>query len=124
MIPLTVNPAMDPIRNATWLIPRERPSSSAGVASTIIAALFVNRIAFHRPTRGDVRSPRGPGRRATKPQEYLNLPNHSTRKRGDPRNLRDADTLDRMMAGDQVSRHPEVPTFLSDRATLLRGLHG
>src|SRR5207247_9237214 len=79
-----------------------------------------------RPTRGDVRSPRGPGRRATKPQEYLNLPNHSTRKRGDPRNLRDADTLDRMMAGDQVSRHPEVSTFLSDRATLLRGLpvHG
>src|SRR5213083_1157626 len=235
MIPLTVNPAMDPIRNATWLIPRERPSSSAGVASTIIAALFVNRIAdprpctarnamtwagftamlvrrepnvktpkplvysftrpvmsetrpirrsatvlprtyawviqiacsgsawrlaatcgspmitmresrpamstptvvtvrtvhlywiriaFHRPTRGDVRSPRGPGRRATKPQEYLNLPNHSTRKRRDPRNLRDADTLDRMMAGDQVPRHPEVSTFLSDRATLLRGLHG
>src|SRR5438046_2445898 len=29
-----------------------------------------------------------------------------------------------MMAGDQVSRHPEVSTFLSDRATLLRGLHG
>src|SRR5436305_86470 len=49
MIPLTVNPAMDPIRNATWLIPRERPSSSAGVASTIIAALFVNRIADPRP---------------------------------------------------------------------------
>src|SRR5437867_12420668 len=49
MIRLTVNPAMDPIRNATWLIPRERPSSSAGVASTIIAALFVNRIADPRP---------------------------------------------------------------------------
>src|SRR5438309_4621550 len=43
---------------------------------------------------------------------------------GDPRNLGDADALDRMMARDQVPRHPEVPTFLSDRATLLRGLHG
>src|SRR5256885_13601256 len=45
-------------------------------------------------------------------------------KRGDPRDLRDADALDRMMARDQIPRHPEVPTFLSDRATLLRGLHG
>src|SRR5437660_282084 len=45
-------------------------------------------------------------------------------ERGDPRDLRDADALDRMMAGDQIPRHPEVSTFLSDRATLLRGLHG
>src|SRR5256885_14231558 len=43
---------------------------------------------------------------------------------GDPRNLCDADALDPMMAGDQVPRHPEVSTFLSDRAALLRGLHG
>src|SRR6266566_4005055 len=234
MIPLTVKPAMDPIRNATWLIPRERPSSSAGVASTIIAALFVNRIAdprpctarnamtwagftailvrsepnvktpkplvysftrpvmsetrpirrsatvlprtyawviqiacsgsawrlaatcgspmitmresrpamstptvvtvrtvhlywiriaFHRPTRGDVRSPRA---RLTRDQAAA-IPEPSESpdtKRGDPRDLRDADALDRMMARDQIPRNPEVPTFLSDRATLLRGLHG
>ena len=49
MMPLTVRPAIDPIRKATWLIPRERPSSSAGVASTIIAALFVKRIAEPSP---------------------------------------------------------------------------
>src|SRR5438552_17218819 len=225
MIPLTVNPAMDPIRNATWLIPRERPSSSAGVASTIIAALFVNRIAdprpctarnamtwagltamlvrrepnvktpkplvysftrpvmsetrpirrsatvlprtyawviqiacsgsawrlaatcwspmitrpesrpamrtptvvtvrtvhlywiriaFHRPTRGDRCSPRAPGRRATNPQEYLNLPNHPTRKRGDPRNPPAADALDRTMAGDPVPRHTEGSACIFD----------
>src|SRR5213078_3415808 len=102
-----------------------RPAMSTPTVVTVRTVhLYWIRIAFHRPTRGDVRSPRGPGRRATKPQEYLNLPNHSTRKRGDPRNLRDADTLDRMMAGDQVPRYPEVSTFLSDRATLLRGLHG
>src|SRR5205814_915522 len=100
------------------------PMSTPTVVTVRTVHLYWIRIAFHRPTRGDVRSPRGPGRRATKPQEYLNLPNHSTRKRGDPRNLRDADTLDRMMAGDQVPRYPDVSTFLSDRATLLRGLHG
>src|SRR5213080_5035166 len=49
MMPLRVRPAIEPIRKATWLIPRERPSSSAGVASTIMAALFVNRIADPRP---------------------------------------------------------------------------
>ena len=49
MMPLSVRPAIDPIRNATWLIPSDRPSSSAGVASTIMAALFVNRIADPSP---------------------------------------------------------------------------
>src|SRR2546428_3776239 len=29
-----------------------------------------------------------------------------------------------MMTGDQIPRHPEDPSFLSDRATFLRGLHG
>src|SRR5438128_12533371 len=49
MMPLSVRPAIDPIRKATWLIPRDRPGSGDGVASTIIAALFVNRIAEPRP---------------------------------------------------------------------------
>ncbi len=49
MMPLTVRPAMEPIRNATWLMPRDKPSSWEGVASTIIAALFVKRIAEPRP---------------------------------------------------------------------------
>src|SRR5207247_2243824 len=49
MIPLSVRPAMEPMRNATWLIPSDKPSSRDGVASTIIAALFVNKIAEPRP---------------------------------------------------------------------------
>src|SRR5712692_462944 len=35
---------------------------------------------------------------------------------------RDADALDRMVAGDQVARHPEVPALLPDCPALLRGL--
>jgi len=53
--------------------------STPTVVTVRTVHLYWIRIAFHRPTRGDVRSPRAPGRRATKPQEYLNLPNHTTR---------------------------------------------
>ena len=51
MRPLTVRPVIAPTRNATWLIPRENPSSLGGVASVMIAALFVNMIPEPSPCR-------------------------------------------------------------------------
>ena len=51
MSPLSVSPSIAPTRNATWLMPRENPSSFEGVASVMIAALFVNRIPEPSPCR-------------------------------------------------------------------------
>src|SRR5712691_85038 len=232
MMPLSVRPAIDPIRKATWLIPRDRPSSCAGVASTIIAALFVNRIAeprpwiarkaitwagstarlvrreptvntakplvysLTRPTMSEMRPMRRSatvlprtyawviqiacsasarrlaatcgrptitiresipaistptvvtvrtvhlywirlasvgGLRAAHPRATRFGARRSSRNtlrflltRGDERGpgSSHAHTLNRMVAGDQVPRHPEVPAVLSDRAALLGRLDG
>src|SRR3989442_9893608 len=51
MRPLSVRPVIVPTRNATWLIPSENPSSFCGVASVMIAALFVNMIPEPSPWR-------------------------------------------------------------------------
>src|SRR2546430_1723655 len=99
-----------------------RPAMSTPTVVTVRTVhLYLIRIAFRRPA--EARSPRGPGGRATKRRRYLNLPNHRRREHNPQGASGDTDALDRMMAGDQIPRHPEVPSFLSDRATFLRGLH-
>ena len=49
MRPLSVRPPMAPTLNAIWLTPRARPSSFAGKASVMIAALLAKRDEAPRP---------------------------------------------------------------------------
>ena len=51
MMPLRVRPPIIPKRRAIWFIPRASPRFFRGVASTIMAALFVISIAPPMPWR-------------------------------------------------------------------------